>query len=823
MGNELMALLDRFRPRRNPWEHPDADARAEAVRHIPAQEQDLLGRIAREDADARVRRAAVRKLRGPAALVAAAGDAAPGVREEAAEALLALALGEDPSVAEAALAGLVETRPLVSIARTAALASTRLAAAERIGDARTLAVLARTAEDPAVRRSALARVDDAGLVLEVALKSEHKDVAVAAVDRIEGRPALETVAERAKHKAASRRARAILETGESGTTPAAEENEPAESPAAVDASEAAPPADSAVPAVPDGESAQPAEAVAAESAPAPAVEGLGATPETAPAGLAPDGPGVAEVTAPAAAEIVVPPAPEGPAVPAPDAAAERRKAEEERLRKVARFEKLCDRLEALTKAEKATRRDAEVGLRDARAAQAAQAGVPGRVRQRLREARAGLFARAQELREADEWSRWGNATVQEELCRRMEALAPVADLERVAREMHQCDARWAEVRYAPKGEAETLRDRYQAARSAVKARVDEYLAEKAKKEAENLEAKRGLCERAEALADSTDWLKTAEELKALQAQWKAVGPVPRPVSEAVWKRFRGACDRFFTRREEDLKHKKEEWSANLVKKEALCVRAEALAESTDWEAAAAEVRRLQTEWKAIGPVARKKSEAVWQRFRKACDAFFERYKRKDALALEAKRAEREAVCRELEELIPAEGSPVPEDLAAKVVALQGRLRQGVSLPHDEEEALARRFVEARNRLVAGHPESFRGTELDPETSRTRKEKLCARVEALVASAEAGGEGDLSGESLARRLKEALAANTMGAGADVEARKRAEAEEVKSAQAAWNRLGPVPGAAGTALEERFRSACTRFFEIRRIGRGAVVRT
>ena len=104
-------------------------------------------------------------------------------------------------------------------------------------------------------------------------------------------------------------------------------------------------------------------------------------------------------------------------------------------------------------------------------------------------------------------------------------------------------------------------------------------------------------------------------MQALQAEWKTIGPVSRGQEKAVWERFRGACDRFFTRRQEDLKRRKDDWTANLTRKEALCAQAEALADSTEWDAAAAQLKQLQAEWKTIGPVRKSKSEVVWQRFR----------------------------------------------------------------------------------------------------------------------------------------------------------------------------------------------------------------
>ena len=69
--------------------------------------------------------------------------------------------------------------------------------------------------------------------------------------------------------------------------------------------------------------------------------------------------------------------------------------------------------------------------------------------------------------------------------------------------------------------------------------------------------------------------------------------------------------------------------------------------------AAAEIRRLQAEWKTVGPVRRTKSEALWQRFRAACDTFFDRYKRRDEIELEAQQADREALVAELESLVAA--------------------------------------------------------------------------------------------------------------------------------------------------------------------------
>jgi len=805
-----MALLDRLR-RRPRWEDPDPKVRAEGVREIPAEEQDQLAQIATGDADPLVRRAAVRRLSGADALARiAAGDEDAGVREKAAGALVTLALGADAATAVPAGAALSEAGHLTSLALSAALPAVRADAVGRLHDAHALSRVARSATDPEVRRRAVASVTDGAALAEIAARSEHKDAAVAAVDRIEDVEALRTVAARARNKAAARRARERME----GLRPA-EVGKPAEDEGAEGAVSASDEEDMGGEDVTSGESAaeepaaeepvaeaQAREEQAPEDVPEATESSSEAPPEDVPEAAA--SPAPAE---PAAADV---PGDQGPVLEAPSLAPRLRADRKERT---AQAEALCARLTALVAAKPFSLRDAEVALREARLPHDDLAALPPKLARQLREARAALFARAQEAREAEEWSRWGNATAQEELCRRMEALAAQTDLEKAAKELRTLDGRWAEVRIAPRDEATSLRQRYQTARAPIKEKLDAYFAEKAARENENLRLKQELAAKAEALADSTEWMKASEELKGLQARWKEIGPAPRKPGDAVWKRFRAACDRFFSRRQEDLKKRKQEWAANMARKQALCERAEALAGSTDWEATAAEARKLQAEWKTVGPVRRDRSEAVWQRFRTACDAFFERYKHRDEAERQARLAQREAVVKELEALVAGAGTdPAPPGVAEEIQKLAARARQGTALAPADEEALGGRIAAARERAVAAWPEAFRGTDLDPEAGRTRREKLLARVESLTAQAEPPASA-LSGQDLARRLKEALATNTMGGRGEVEAKRRAEVDEVKAAQAAWRRLPPLPGDAGQALEHRFRAACDRFFRDR----------
>ncbi|HEY2433393.1 MAG TPA: DUF349 domain-containing protein [Vicinamibacterales bacterium] len=485
---------------------------------------------------------------------------------------------------------------------------------------------------------------------------------------------------------------------------------------------------------------------------------------------------------------------------------------------VARVDQLIERVHKRAEAEDLTLKEAEKAAKDLRAAIETPLNVPHHERdylvERLKAALGVLAPKLHELREMDEWKRFANAAVQEELIAQTEGLSKKFDfakpdeMEKAARELHEIQERWKTAAEAPRTQAQTLWHRYRLAADPIQAHAREFFAARAQERDESLQKKLALIERAEAIADSTDWIKTADEMKKLQAEWQALGPVPRADTRLVWKRFRDACDRFFSRRNEDLAQRKEVWSANQAKKEALCARAEELAQSREWDKAAAELRRLQADWKTAGPVRRSKSEALWQRFRTAADTFFERYKRRDEIELESRQSDREALIGELEGLFPSEDSPAPADLLEKVRSLRTRWNQSMTAVRSGADPLSARFVSAIERLLTAFPEPFKGTELDIEASRQRMEKLVGRVENLVSGAESPQD---SPQDLAARLREALASNTIGGRAGEESKWRGLADEVRQAQASFARLVPVPGDTGRQLADRFHKACNRFFD------------
>ena len=866
----LKTLIERFRSKPE-WQHPDAAVRVEAVLRLPASEYETLVAIAREDADPRVRRAAVRKVGDVAVLsgiVSADGDA--GVRDEAEDRLAHAALHEqDAALAASAVAGLRDARRLAQVAISAASAAVREAAVRALGDARSLASVVRECEDTPTRLLALGRIDDTQTLLALALKTEIKAVAVAAVERISDAASLEAVAGKARVGAAARRARAKL-------SPAAQVEAAPSTPLPLPAfdDEAERRAYEEARAALEREATQRAEGLEARTRLAEALEA--ALGEEIPAALAQARTRQAALPALAAAEVealdariaaalaaaearhaaylaglakrdeiealareaeevaALPDAElrprfaalearwreaSGASLPEPaaryESAAQRVRARLDSQRAeqsqkdqqhLAHMTKLADHAEALAdKGIEAELRDAEHVLRDIREALDHPGHFASRrerelVVARLEAVRKRLYPLVQQLREDAEWKRWANVNVQEELCARAEALVAEPDVERASREMRELEVRWKQAKEAPKDKAEALWTRFRTAREQVKTHADAFVAKQAEEFTENQRRKEALCEKAEALAESSDWLKTAEELRALQAEWKAIGPAPRAVSQRLWERFRKPCDRFFTRWQEHRNQRSEEWAGNLERKEALCEKAEVLAESSDWEAASAELKRLQAEWRTIGAVKKSRSEAVWQRFRAACDRFFDRYKNRDEHARQAAQAARGAICTELEALLPGEAQPAaeaPADLAARVAAAQTAWRQAGSLPHDEMAAFDQRFTSARDAVIQSFPAAFEGTDLDPEASRRKAEKLASRAEPILEELvpTTPAPQPQSGADLAARLKDALASNTIGGRAAVEDKWNAAANEIETAQAAWKRLGPIPGRRG----------------------------
>ena len=509
----------------------------------------------------------------------------------------------------------------------------------------------------------------------------------------------------------------------------------------------------------------------------------------------------------------------------------------------------CDEIERALADEQLALKDAEHFLRLTRSLLGNLGRLPTRqdreaLTDRLRAAQTGLTGRVRELRALVEWKQWANVGVQAALCQRLEALAARGeeDDEAFAREFRQIMTEWRQASDVARDEGNDVWQRFKTAHDALFPRFEAWRTAQGAVRGENLAKKVALCEEAERLAESTEWIKVAQRMTELQEEWKQVGPATRKDEREVWNRFRAACGHFFRRRRQDLAERKEVWAKNAQLKDELCGKAEALADETDLEAAKAAVRQLQTEWKTVGPVRRSRSETLWQRFRAACDQVYARAREAvDAPYVEHIRA-RAALCERLEALAPdageggaaarppadtpeagggggggGEGDPAagpPADLAETVEAVRTEWRAMEPIPRPQERSLTARFDTALGRVVDRFPGAFAGTDLDPLRHVPALERLCERVESMIRAATSAPSSDARSPSeiLAARLREALASNTMGGRADADARRREDAETVRRLQADRRALGVIPGETGHQLSERFRAACDRYFRL-----------
>ena len=747
-----MSFLDFFRPK---WRNSDAEIRAEAVRQLGDDDLTLLTRIVRQDGDAKVRRIALKKIGDPTLLgELAESDPDESLRKAAAdkatELLVAAAVaGGNPSRSLAALEKIKGDRALADVAKRAADPDLRCRAVDRIVAGAALFDVARNADDADLRKRAVERIDDLGNLRDVAIHDQVKEVGLAALAKISDDGALELILKRAKSKAVKAAARERLSptVGETPTSPARPSSKSSRQRAIEVSPEARQRALLAqachlaeeAAKLPDLEAAEARlsrareamaelggavdddhkkrfekaagrvtarrqdldrqsqlfETEAAEKARR-AVEAEDRAKRESEERIARDATRTDEEKAEAAAKDA---AREAARIEREkhdaERSAERAKRESEKVLDkerrdaeqaagVARLVELCVSLEALSGSD--DQKQTEAALKTAEAAFQSTGPLRGEhetVRERFQAARSKLVIRLQELREAEDWRRWANVPRFEGLCVKMEALAKdeALDAREKAKQLKAMQAEWKSCGPAPREKSEALWARFKAAGDLAYGKTQENLAVLDEERAANLKKKEDLCVQVEALGAASEpektaawtgveWKETAEKFKKLQEEWKAIGPVAKGDTDALWKRFRTPCDQFFERRKGQLGQVDEERAGNLKRLEELCVRAESLSGSMEFKETGEKVKALQAEWKEVGTVGRKESEASWKRFREACDKFFARRKAHfDKLDSEraANLVKKEAMCVAVEAEVASEQAPPDEHAAVELI------------------------------------------------------------------------------------------------------------------------------------------------------------
>ncbi len=227
-----------------------------------------------------------------------------------------------------------------------------------------------------------------------------------------------------------------------------------------------------------------------------------------------------------------------------------------------------------------------------------------------------------------------NLEIKEALCKAAEELAAQEDVVAAFKQLQQLHDEWRETGPVAKELRDALWERFKEASTTINKRYQTFFESRKEAEAQNEAAKTALCEEIEAtIADLSEisgyavWEEKTKAILNMQERWKEIGFASKKNNTLLFERFRQSCDKFFAAKAEFFKSAKESLNANLEKKRALCEKAEALKDSTEWKATSDVLIALQKEWKEVGPVAKKYSDAVWKRFNEACDYFFEQKKK----------------------------------------------------------------------------------------------------------------------------------------------------------------------------------------------------
>lgn len=212
---------------------------------------------------------------------------------------------------------------------------------------------------------------------------------------------------------------------------------------------------------------------------------------------------------------------------------------------------------------------------------------------------------------------WAAAKEKKEaLIAQAEALASSTEWRSTADKIRNLQDQWKQAGSAGREADDALWKRFSAAKDAFfDNRTAIWDANKQEKEA--------LCREAEALKDSSDWRLTGDAMKAMQTRWKEIGTAGKAAEDQLWDRFRAATNAFFERREGAFAGRRQDERENLAKKQELVAKIEALVYASDGPAATREAKELQAQWKAVGHANREQSDALWTRFRGACDRIFE--------------------------------------------------------------------------------------------------------------------------------------------------------------------------------------------------------
>ena len=381
------------------------------------------------------------------------------------------------------------------------------------------------------------------------------------------------------------------------------------------------------------------------------------------------------------------------------------------------------------------------------------------------------------FQEMQQWENWRNEQARDELLTEMEALTKEEASQNVLSKLREFSNRWKEIGPVSAAKLQDYRDRFQGYYEKVKENCAAFIEEMNAERVKNLADKEAICQKIEELVANAEifWKDKFKSVQELQESWKNIGMVPKENVAALTERFKAATNAFYAQHKENLKAEDESREANYEKKVALCMEAEAIQESSDWNATSNKLKQLQDAWKATGPVPKSKSDEIWTRFRTACDAFFEKkrahFEEMDASKqknLEAK----SALCEKLE-------GACEQVSLDELKAAEAEWKTLGMVPKDAVEAISERFNTVYNKILARLADADSALAATLAEIKAKKQEMINKVSEF---AESAGSNQL-------------------------------ADAVREIQKEWREVGSC-GADDMSMYKRFREICDDFFTRRR---------
>ena len=298
----------------------------------------------------------------------------------------------------------------------------------------------------------------------------------------------------------------------------------------------------------------------------------------------------------------------------------------------------------------------------------------------------------------------------------------------------------------------------------------------------NLEAKKALVEQAKALNEVNDPIQAFRQLQVLHEEWRNIGPVAKDVRESLWEEFREASTAVNRRHQEYFEKRKATEQINEEAKTKLCEEVEAIDTKNfnsyaAWNASTDKIIELQKKWKEYGYASKRANTALYTRFRKACDAFFEaktEYFHKTREGFSENLAKKIALCERAEALKSAENVKNPTD---EIVKLQAEWKTIGSVPRKQSDEVWARFQAACNYFFDERKRQNKERRKEENANLEAKRNIIAELKAL----------PLDGD---RR-------EVMG--------------KVKELQAKWNEIGFIPFKLKDSIYKEYRAACDALYD------------